>query len=820
MWRQVTTLLSSALSPLSTSSAHPEIELLHDNSTEEEEPLSPEDDFFKGKAKYEEKQYKEAVNCLTRPAVLGHADSMKYLSLCYAAEALNEPVLCKEWMEKREEVLKHPEGMFAHAQALRSGGEDLEAVSWFRLAAEQDHPDSAYQLGVYMRKLGNAEAMKWFERAAEAPNGHYMAEMALAEGYERGICVEANPELAAKYREKLFQRELEAQQKRAEVEAALDAEARESEKSRLKALEREADMKLYQEAIRLHEWGYWVKGIQILAKLKESEFTEAVEYMDPLTSKLKNPTGMFWMSAHFEDLGGDDNNIIAMAWYGKAVAKGGTVPRELRQTLGHSTMPEMRAKRIADDTYKEAMNQIEWGYWVKGLELLEKLAKEGHPASKTYLDPDTSPMKNPTGMEHLADLFESRMKDLALIYSEMGPTEDQREQIAKLESLVSAWRTKAYQLKGGIAPTPLSSTRRVSITTLASTSTANKKPTLPSVLQLSGNYDSDFKSAKSNIEWGSYAKGVQTIGYLASQGHQPSIDFLDPVKSNVKDPACFHWIGLHHLNELKNESSAALWFKKGADAGNHKSMTEFGKLILEGKGIISKNGKVGGPDPWQAVGWFTKAWDVGGNADAAFELGKAYAYGLYVHEETVDGKRASGMKPSDSKLDVSGDASLISLDSEGVAPPTVEDNLKELENLAVADPTPEVAAQTVPDKSKELPPTPEPEIPEKVVKTKTIVKQDDTKAVEWFKRGSNKDHPGCLNMLGECLREGRGVAENTKQAAAYFKKAAEKGLAVAMYNYGSCLLHGVGVEVDETKALLWLTRASKATETTPDSSLP
>jgi TPR repeat protein len=178
--KRVSSLLSTAISTAtSLRSSHdpPTTELLHDSPADDDDPLSPEDDYFRGKARFDEKDYIEAVKYFTRPAQLGHADAMKYLALCYAPEALNDPDICKEWSAKREEVLKYPEGMFSHAQALRAGGDILEAVSWFRMAADQGHPEAQYQLGVYMRKTENPEAISWFEKAADGPQGHYMAEL-------------------------------------------------------------------------------------------------------------------------------------------------------------------------------------------------------------------------------------------------------------------------------------------------------------------------------------------------------------------------------------------------------------------------------------------------------------------------------------------------------------------------------------------------------------------------------------------------------------------------------------------------------------------
>ncbi len=75
-------------------------------------------------------------------------------------------------------------------------------MRWFRLAAEQGHPDAQHNLAIgYANGRGvppdATEAMEWFQRAAD--QGHVVAQYNLAIGYANGLGVTQNATAAAQW---------------------------------------------------------------------------------------------------------------------------------------------------------------------------------------------------------------------------------------------------------------------------------------------------------------------------------------------------------------------------------------------------------------------------------------------------------------------------------------------------------------------------------------------------------------------------------------------------------------------------------------------
>ncbi|KAJ3319166.1 hypothetical protein HDU76_000623 [Blyttiomyces sp. JEL0837] len=957
--------------------------------------MSPEEGYNKAKALFDQGRWEDSLPLFTRSANQGHVESMKYLAICHDSSHLDNEEVRNMWISKRDELLKDPEGMCAHAHALRAAGEHIEAIAWFRNAADKGNFESQYQLGVYLRKVGDgAEAMVWFEKAGEG--GYELAEVALAEGYEQGIGVPRDAEKASKWRQKIFERVREHQQSRADIAiSAAIAATTSSAKGGNKSVSFEALSKDYKEAVRLHEWGSWVKGIQIMERLRKANFTDALNYMDPITSPLKNPTGMFWMAAHFEDEVGD--TVVASAWYGRAVARGGKVPPELEDALGALMMPEVKIKRSQDRGFQDALANLGWGYYSKGFDGIEKLAEEGYAAAKALLDPTRSALRNPAAMTFLADRFADRADALrcwVAVLGKEGPEKDEeyddntddvvgdgekvkpkgdsfffqsvnenaagqvipdglvaneafdvadesktksddengvsdnksgdgpaqavanevaaddklkneeeerqqtKEKIQRLEALVQAWRIRAEQVKqelitGSITPLTIAmSLAPKTSESPSSTNTTNTKPPAstfvasPSIMTIP-QQDAEYKDAIGNIAWGRYAKGIQSLIKLSKLGHRSSLTYLDPSQSTLKDPNCMHMLGLHFQGEVKatraklrakmavsqtnenatedepgndateqeSSSSSSLqpdictevdgkssseksdetnsmeadqaaalgWFRKAAEAGNHRSMVSLGRMVAEGEGCPK--------DPWQSIGWYTKAWEIGGNPDAAYEMGKAYAHGVYVFEEVKpkNGSQASPQQqqPPQKPLIVTATTRpSSSTPTKVVTPSSIPPHLSVASHILQHEVILSRSSTTVTPPRSPITPTspvsplqPSPKTPASSIqpqtpptKRKTIVKQDDQKALEWLRKAVARDQPYAYNLLGEYIREGRGVQENSVLAVEYFKKAANAGVAVAMYNLGSALLNGTGIHRDETAALLWLTRAAKVAQ--------
>ena len=64
------------------------------------------------------------------------------------------------------------------------------------------------------------------------------------------------------------------------------------------------------------------------------------------------------------------------------------------------------------------------------------------------------------------------------------------------------------------------------------------------------------------------------------------------------------------------------------------------------------------------------------------------------------------------------------------------------------------------------------------------VEQDMKKAICWYERAAEQNHPAAMNSLGECYAMGRGVPRDLETAMEWYRRAAELGEAMADYNMG------------------------------------
>jgi TPR repeat protein len=55
------------------------------------------------------------------------------------------------------------------------------------------------------------------------------------------------------------------------------------------------------------------------------------------------------------------------------------------------------------------------------------------------------------------------------------------------------------------------------------------------------------------------------------------------------------------------------------------------------------------------------------------------------------------------------------------------------------------------------------------------VSQDYLKAVEWYEKAEQEEHPAALYDLGICYYYGRGVAKNRDRAIGLWRQSAEQG---------------------------------------------
>ena len=149
---------------------------------------------------FEQNRIEEAASLLLRAAESGCVDAQYLLAHCYTID--------KNLASALKRIRKATEGNAENgmqevlSDAWIENANQVEAVRWFRAAAEQGHVEAQFTLGnCYMQGIGitqnQAAAAKWIRKAAE--QGYADAQFALGSCYLEGIGIIQNREEAAKW---------------------------------------------------------------------------------------------------------------------------------------------------------------------------------------------------------------------------------------------------------------------------------------------------------------------------------------------------------------------------------------------------------------------------------------------------------------------------------------------------------------------------------------------------------------------------------------------------------------------------------------------
>ena len=88
------------------------------------------------------------------------------------------------------------------------------------------------------------------------------------------------------------------------------------------------------------------------------------------------------------------------------------------------------------------------------------------------------------------------------------------------------------------------------------------------------------------------------------------------------------------------------------------------------------------------------------------------------------------------------------------------------------------------------------------------VKQDYSRAVEWYEKAASQGHVGAQSNLGVCYDNGQGVEQDYSRAVEWYEKAASQGHVGAQSNLGVCYKNGQGVKQDYSRAVEWWEKAA------------
>ncbi|MCK8804258.1 sel1 repeat family protein [Haemophilus influenzae] len=89
------------------------------------------------------------------------------------------------------------------------------------------------------------------------------------------------------------------------------------------------------------------------------------------------------------------------------------------------------------------------------------------------------------------------------------------------------------------------------------------------------------------------------------------------------------------------------------------------------------------------------------------------------------------------------------------------------------------------------------------------VKQDDFKAVNWYRKAAEQGDADAQLNLGAMYAIGRGVKQDGVEAVKWFRKAAEQGNAKAQNGLGMMYDGGLGIKQDYFKAVKWYRQAAE-----------
>ncbi|MDI3322529.1 T9SS type A sorting domain-containing protein [Pinibacter soli] len=89
-----------------------------------------------------------------------------------------------------------------------------------------------------------------------------------------------------------------------------------------------------------------------------------------------------------------------------------------------------------------------------------------------------------------------------------------------------------------------------------------------------------------------------------------------------------------------------------------------------------------------------------------------------------------------------------------------------------------------------------------------LVPQDFSKAVQYYKKGSDQNDPQCEFMLGYCYFKGLGLLQSYESAALFFRRLANKNIPNAQHFLGCMFRNGYGMPANSDSAKYWLNKAA------------
>lgn len=232
---------------------------------------------------------------------------------------------------------------------------------------------------------------------------------------------------------------------------------------------------------------------------------------------------------------------------------------------------------------------------------------------------------------------------------------------------------------------------------------------------------------------------------------------------------------------------AAEWFKKSADLGYVDAMIELGDYY---QGVLVDHKK--------AKMWYLKAAELG-NAEAQNKLGVFYADVENDYKEAIKWyKKAIEQDYPNAYRNLG----ICYRDGNGV-----KQDLKKAEELFSK--ASELGVEDANEIKDNMVSSQEDEDAEMHNALDAYNNGDYETASSIWKKWAERGNAVAMAYLGDCYRDGEGVAQDCNEAAEWYRKAADLGNDYAMANLGDCYLNGNGVSKNYREAVKWYKKAGQ-----------
>ncbi|KAJ3114236.1 hypothetical protein HDU96_002363 [Phlyctochytrium bullatum] len=602
--------------------------------------------------------------------------------------------------------------------------------------------------------------------------------------------------------------------------------------------EERAAKRKFAEAVRNLNWGAWKKGIDALETLAKSGDERALEFLDPVKSRFKNPTGCYFMGKHFEEVRGEDD--VALAWY--AIGAHGGYPAAMLNlasflSRGKGTDGNHPNLGLAMKWYHAAHSNPQLAtpqVLAEAAEGIGRLYAEGS-ASLSLFDEQTLSRKSAP-----APLLTTDEDGDGVIVRDLELAEDDGEANLTPEELDAKWAN---------LPDELASKRVIRRDLIlaalwfrraAARGHAGAKAYLSSMMEMQPHVA--YSEAVDHLTQGRWRRGVEGMMSLVDGAFEPAERFIDPKTSSLRFAPAMQWLGVHFASlaareramvaasmaasrkmqaaaakaavsdktgketgkedaddeddeeeahraaveaeitknplVLRYDAFAAGWFRRGAEGGDAGCAVRLAAWLVEGHPAVG-----GKPDRAQAMAWYHRAWSRSGSgpAEAAEGIGRLYAEGD--SGKQVENDDSPEVQDEEDKDDDDND------NDDGEAK---GDNPFSPGNSEPPSPTTPTASgglfQKIGSSFRRT---------RSVRSTRSTHREEDPNKVDWFRAD-----PTTLTGLP--------IAINLSRAARWYSRAAYKGSLRAEAALGFLLLEGGGnLKQDLDQAMYHLARAAK-----------